>query len=138
MKFIPSHKPPALPPQIELICRRFERWRRHKKHRSPIPEGLWASAADLACKYGLAKTARTLGINYYSLKERIEAGSRQGCRQHNVRPEFVELIPQPTAAISECTVEMEGPSGARMRIHVKGAATPDLMSLSDSSWRMQR
>jgi hypothetical protein len=138
MKLIPSHQTQALPPQIESVCRRFARWRRNKKHRSPIPDELWKSAADLACAYGLSKTARTLRLNYYSLKERIEAGSQQGFRGGDATPAFMELIPQPAAAISECIMEMEDPSGARMRIHLKGSRVPDIKDLSDSFWRMPR
>ncbi len=138
MKLIPSRNSQLLTPEIQSVRRRFERWRRNKKHRSPIPEELWASAANLASGYGLAKTARSLRLNYYSLKERIKTGRQKGCRERNADPAFVELIPQPTAAISECTMELEDRSGARMRIHVKGATTPNLTDLSDRFWRMRR
>jgi len=138
MKLIPSRHTLLLPPQIESVRQRLERWRRNRKQRSPIPEPLWVSAADLARRYGLAKTARALRLDYYSLKERIEAGDRQGSREMNARPAFVELVPQTAAAVSECTMELEDPSGARMRIHLKGAAVPDLTDLSNSFWRMGR
>jgi hypothetical protein len=99
---------------------------------------LWASAADLARRYGLAKTARALRLDYYSLKERIEAGNGRGSPEMTARPAFVELVPQPAAAVSEWTMELEDPSGARMRVHLKGAAVPDLTDLSESFWRMGR
>lgn len=138
MKLIPSHQTQLLTPQIESVRQRLERWRRNRKQRSPIPEELWASAVDLGRSYGLAKTARALRLDYYSLKERIDAGDRQGPREISERPAFVELIPQPTAAVSECTMELENRSGARMRIHLKGSGVPDLTGLSDSFWRMGR
>lgn len=138
MKLIPTRQTQLLPPQIESVRQRFERWRRNRKQRSPIPEELWASAADLARRYGLAKTARALGLDYYSLKDRIEAGDRQGWREVNARPAFVELVPHPTAAVSECTLELEDPRGARMRFHLKGTAVPDITHLSESFWRMGR
>ena len=139
MKLIPSRQSLLLPPQIESVRQRLERWRRNRKQRSPIPEELWASAAELARRFGLAKIARALRLDYYSLKERIEAaGDRPGGCQVNVRPAFVELVPQPTTAVSECTVELENPSGARMRIHLRGTALPDLTDLSDSFWRIGR
>lgn len=138
MKLIPLRQTPLLPPQIESVRQRLERWRRNRKQRSAIPEELWASAADLACRYGLAKTARALRLDYYSLKERIEAGDRQGSRERSARPAFVELIPQAAAAVSECTIELEDSSGARMRIHLKGSGVPDLTNLSESFWRMGR
>jgi len=138
MKLIPSRQTQLLTPQIESARRRLERWRRNRKQRSRIPEELWASAVDLARSYGLAKTARALRLDYYSLKERIDARDRQGPREMSARPAFVELIPQPTAAVSECTMELENPSGARMRIHLKGSGVPDLTGLSDTFWRMGR
>jgi len=138
MKLIPSRQTQLLTPQIESARRRLERWRRNRKQRSRIPEELWASAVDLARSYGLAKTARALRLDYYSLKERIDARDRQGSREMSARPAFVELIPQPTAAVSECTMELENPSGARMRIHLKGSGVPDLTGLSDTFWRMGR
>lgn len=138
MKLIPSSQIQLLTPQIEPVRQRLERWRRNRKHRSPIPVDLWASAADLARTYGLAKTARALRLNYYSLRERIEACDRQASRKMSARPAFVELFPQPTVAVSECTMEFEDPSGVRMRIHLKGSGVPDLKGLSDSFWRMGR
>lgn len=139
MKLIPSRQDLLLAPQIESIRQRLERWRRNRKQRSPIPEELWTAAAELARRHGLAKTARALRLDYYSLKERIEkAGDRPGSCQVNARPTFVELVPQPTTAVSECTVELEDPSGARMRICLKGTAVPDLIDLSNSFWRTGR
>jgi hypothetical protein len=35
-------------------------------------------------------------------------------------------------------MELENSSGARMRIHLKGAGMPDLTDLSESFWRMGR
>jgi hypothetical protein len=138
MKLIPSRQNLLLPPQIESVRQRLERWRGKKRQRSPIPEKLWASAAHLARRYGFAKTARALRLDYYSLKERMEAGGQQGSAEMSTRPAFVELIPQPAATVFECTMELEDPSGARMRIHLKGSGVPDLTGLSESFWRMGR
>jgi len=137
MKRIPSHQKLLLEPQIESLRQRFERWRRNRRQRSPIPEELWAAAAELGRRFGVAKTARVLRLDYYSLKDRLE-GDRQGSRETSARPAFVEVVPQLTAAVSECTMELENPSGARMRIHIKGTAAPNLTDLSDSFWRMGR
>jgi len=37
----------------------------------------------------------------------------------------------------ECTLEWEDAGGAKMRVHLKGAATPDLAALSRSFWNHQ-
>jgi hypothetical protein len=116
MKAITSPRKLFVSPRVDSVRLRLERWRKNREHRSPIPEELWASAAELASEYGLAKTARALRLDYYSLKERLKASGQPSAPEANTRPAFVELVPQPPA-ISECTVELEDPSGARMRIH---------------------
>jgi hypothetical protein len=125
-------------PQIESVRLRLERWRRNRKHRSPIPEELWASAAELAGEYGLAKTARALRLDYYSLKDRLGPSNQPISPEAKTQPAFVELVPQAPAAISECTVELEDPTGTRMRVHIKATALPDLSGISDAFWRARR
>jgi len=129
-------KDSCLPPQMESVRQQFECWRRNRKQRSAIPEKLWASAVELADEYGLAKTARALRLNYYDLQGRLQENSQP--KTSNAKPAFMELIPQATAAVSECTVEIEEPSGARMRVHLKGTAVPDVIGLSDTFWRAHR
>ncbi len=123
------------PSQLESVRRRLERWRRSRKHRKSIPDALWASAAVLAREYGLARTARALRLDYYSLKDRLETSSRPILPEAGTQPAFVELVPQVAATISECTIELEDQSGARMRVHVKGSAIPNVTALSDAFWR---
>jgi hypothetical protein len=138
MKAITAPQKLFVSPQVDSVRLRLERWRKNKKHRSPIPKELWASAAELAGEYGLAKTARALRLNYYSLKERLRPSNQPISPEAKMQPAFVELVPQAPAAISECTVELEDPSGARMRVHIKGTAVPDLTGLSDAFWRARR
>jgi hypothetical protein len=138
MKAITAPQKLFVSPRVESVRLRLERWRRNRKHRSPIPEELWASAAELAGKYGLAKTARALRLDYYSLKERLGPGNQPISPEAKTQPAFVELVPQAPAAISECTVELEDPTGTRMRVQIKGTALPDLTGLSDAFWRARR
>jgi hypothetical protein len=125
-------------PQVESVRSRLERWRRNRKHRSPIPEELWASAAELAGEYGLAKTARALRLDYYSLKQRLGPNNQPISAEAKTQPAFVELVPQPPAAISECMVELEDSTGTRMRVHIKSTSLPDLTGISDAFWRTRR
>ena len=69
-----------LPARLEAVRRQFERWRRTRKPCSPIPKRLWAAAVKLVGRYGLCRTARTLRVDYYSLKKRVAAAavSEQG------------------------------------------------------------
>src|SRR2546427_3558304 len=56
---------------FEQVRHRFDFWRKTRKRCSPIPETLWSSAVELAREHGLHRTARTLRLNYYSLKKRF-------------------------------------------------------------------
>ena len=65
----------GLPARLEGLRRRFERWRGTHKARSRIPEAFWGSAARMAGRYGLHRTAKTLRLDYYALKKRVEHGT---------------------------------------------------------------
>src|SRR5688500_2376288 len=77
---------------LEAVRRRLARWRRTRKPHARIPEGLWASAVTVARACGLNRTARTLGLDYYSLKERLETAGYSGPPRRKARPAFVELV----------------------------------------------
>jgi hypothetical protein len=133
MKLLKPREKPSLRNHFKSVRRRLERWRKTRTHRSPIPEAIWASASELASEYGLAKTARELRLDYYSLKERVQASTITGEAQ--AQTSFVELLPQVSAAPCECTIELEDGSGAKMRVHLKGTTLPDIVGLNDGFWR---
>jgi hypothetical protein len=138
-----------LPGRLDAVRRQFERWRRTRKPRSPIPDRLWAAAVKLVGRYGLCRTARTLRVDYYSLKKRVEAASvaehdRPSLRvdgralsvagpEDGIRATFVEL-PSPTHRSGECVLELEDAVGAKMRVQLKGVAIPELTVLARSFW----
>ncbi len=119
---------------FEQVQHRFDFWRKTRKRCSPIPETLWSSAVELAREHGLHRTARTLRLNYYSLKKRFPLipGSPSRAQRETT---FVELLPPVAAGHSGCTIEMENAQGGKMKIHVQGLGGPDLAVLSDSFWR---
>lgn len=120
--------------QIDRVQKRLERWRRTRKHRSRIPEGLWNAAVQLAGRYGVNKTARALRLDYYELKKRLDAGPGAAPVGKKLIASFVELVPAPPPLVPECLVELESPSGTKMRIHLKGMAAPDLTLLRSLFW----
>ena len=63
--------------RLEKVRRRFEQWRRTHRARSRLPESLWAAAVKLGREHGINRTTRALRLDYYSLKKRVEACSRQ-------------------------------------------------------------
>jgi hypothetical protein len=107
--------------------RKIEQWRERHRPRARIPEELWREAAELACAYGINRTAKALRLDYYSLKKRVAAVARSGGRA----PEFVEILPGGMPATRpECLIEVEDASGAKMRIRLQGGDLPDLAALT--------
>jgi hypothetical protein len=124
---------PAHPSPLDRVHRRFERWRRTRQRRSPIPDALWALALEAARAHGLHQTARTLRLNHTALKQRLRAAGGPP-----ISGTFVELMPAPTVGGPACTFELETARGATLRIHLQGIAPPDLAALSRAFWHAAR
>ncbi len=138
--------------RLEEVRRQFEYWRRTRERRTRIPEPLWTAAVELASMVGIGPTAKALGINPDSLKRQMKAAtdsasSGRGRRQASAageaattmawaptEPTFLELPPSMWVAGNECTLELEEVGGAKMRVHLKGPAVPDLVALSRTFW----
>src|SRR6266571_1066217 len=130
-----------IPHSMRRVYRRLERWRlRHRDApRSPIPEGLWGAAVELAQKYGVFHTAKALHLEYGKLKRLAESASPSPKRSAKHRwvakapAAFVELMTSPAVGLAEWLIELEGPRG-KMRIQWKGTTAPDLSGLSRAFW----
>jgi hypothetical protein len=139
-----ARQSPDIPHSMRKVYRRFERWRSAHTARLPIPARLWAAAVELAREHGVFSTAQALHLEYGKLKRLLEsatpvAKSHMGKAPARRRsqpiapPAFVELMPSPTAGLSECVIELQGRRG-KMRIHWKGTTAPDLGGLSRALW----
>ena len=134
-----TSKTRALPARLEALRRQFKQWRRTRKIRSRIPEPLWSAAVKLAEAHGIHPTAKALGVDYYSLKKRLE--EKSGSHSRMLAPAsgatFVEIPAAAQTGIPECTLELENIEGAKMRIQLKGIEAPDLAALSRSLWGIE-
>ena len=117
-----------VPASLSRLKQRFAAWRKTRGAGQRIPESLWKSAVKLATEHGLNRTARALNLDYYSLKKRVDRASSQP------KSTFVELPSSPLSMISEWVIELEDPTGSRMRVQLKGPDAPDLLALSRSFW----
>ena len=125
-----SPKVPAASVDLQDVYRDFVQWRRNRPVGARIPASLWASAAAVAHRYGVSRTARALHLEQRKLKELATATNPPAA------PAFVELLaPQSVGGAGECTVEIEGPRGGRLRIQLRGMPLPDLVALSHAVWR---
>jgi len=133
-----TKKTRGIPAPLESTRQRFEAWRRGRRLGTRIPQRLWNAAVKMARMYGMHRAASTLGVDYYSLKKHVEeydAASPRAAKTHPDEnfPKFLELVPAPIGT-TECILELEKADGAKMRVHLKGAAAPDLATLSRSFW----
>ena len=127
----------GLPASLEALRRRFERWRRSRTGRSRIPDTLWTSAVQAAGRYGLHRTTKALRLDYYALKKRVEDAASDCEPGREAAATFLELPASVSGGASECVVELEDPGGAKMRVHLKGGAIPDVTALARSFWGVE-
>lgn len=116
-----DRQPPAIPDDIEALRRRVETWRKIRTKRSPMPEELWSDAARLAAHHGYRRVARTLRINYDSLKERLERGSKKEGKKTSSPEEFVEMRASEVFGASQSpgsVVEMTDGKGCTLTIRL--------------------
>ena len=129
-----STKQPAnIPIALSTARRQFDHWRSQQPNkRTRLPKEFWQQAVALAKEHGLNKTARALGLKYYSLKKHLEATATDESKPAEARREFMELLPSlvTTSPSIDCTIELEDGSGTTMRMHVKGACMADLASFA--------
>ena len=116
-----------LPADLRRAQQRFQDWRRTKKPKARIPQPLWDLAVRLVAAHGLHRTARTLKLDYYALKERVEAGPARGEETGANGSAFLELPPV-LASGKDCLIEVEDDSG-RLRVHLKGYEAAEIATV---------
>ena len=123
-----SRETQALPARLEAVRRRFEQWRGTRESRSCIPDPLWSAAVKLCATYGIYRTAKALRLNPESLKKHAASASSNGTTDREVPATFVELSPSGLSCASECLIELEDRRGVKMRIHLPGRQSPELVT----------
>jgi hypothetical protein len=99
-------------PELRAGPRQFERWRRVRQPGDRIPDRLWKTAVAEARRHGVSHTANLLHLEDGKLEQPITG--RALARSHRHRP------PSATGS-GDCTVEIEGPCGRRVRVWLRGA-----------------
>jgi hypothetical protein len=80
-----------IPSDVAELCRQIERWRQTRRHREYMPARLWTMAAGLAREYTVARIARLARVDYYALRDRLDALTVEHTPKQETRPSFVEL-----------------------------------------------
>ena len=128
-----STKQPAnIPIALSTARRQFDHWRSQQPNkRTRLPKELWHQAVALAQEYGLNKTARALGLKYYSLKKHLDQASADELIPVKTDPDFIELVGGVmTPGSVDCTIEWVEGSDVTVRMHIKGAGLSELASLA--------
>jgi hypothetical protein len=119
-----------IPDDLEQLRRRFEEFRKAQPGHARLLESLWEAAAELAKRYGVNPTARTLRLEYGGLRRRVEnQGRPKGKRKRATPPSFLEFVAPGAQAVTNCTVEVESAQGGKLRLELKAMATTDLVNL---------
>src|SRR6266540_1383410 len=116
---------------LEETRRQIARWRARRPYRgAAMPAALWTAAIALARQHGLYTTARTLRVDYGSLKKRRDAAGAGRVPS----PAFVELPAARPPGLGPCVIDLEARRGGRMRIEVTGVTIADLVMLTQVAW----
>jgi len=120
---------------LEETRRQIARWRARRPYRgTAMPAALLGAAVALARQHGLYTTARTLHVDYGSLKKRRDAaGAGRG-----PAPAFIELPAARPSGLGPCVIDLHGARGRRMRIEVAGVTVADLVTLTQGAWGRDR
>jgi hypothetical protein len=121
-----TSKREQVPPDLIRGRSRFLAWRGQRKPGDRIPQPLWAMATRLANSHGVSRTAKVLGLDYDSVKERVEADA--GASQAS-GPAFVEVA-SPVVIGKQCHFELDNGAGATLRGQLMGYDASDLEALA--------
>ena len=120
---------PAVP-VLEKLRRRFEGWRQSGRKGRKIPEEMWREAAELASEHGVNRVARSLGLDYNGVKQRMDEGLGGAKLLPTVRgPNFIELSVDTVARIPECVMEFQGRQG-KLTIRLTEPGATDVVLLA--------
>ncbi len=116
-----AHKGALVADPLQKLALRFQEWREEHAPRARLPEQLWSAAVEVAGQQGVYRTARTLRLDYASLKKKVRARPRAAATTATLPAAFVELV-APGSLATDCRIELEAARGGRMRMEMKMTA----------------
>jgi hypothetical protein len=145
------------PAALSRVQRKITLWRQGHPPRSRLPETLWRQVAVLARGAGIARTAQTLRLDYYSVKKHVAAlaaaaptrrrtssgtGAARVCRFVEVlpggKPPAIPAAPAaprfPGSPPAECLIELEASPEAKLRLRLQGYSLAELTTLTRAVW----
>lgn len=93
--------------------------------RTKLPASLWQSAAAQARYHGLYVVARSLKLDYSTLKKHLSGSAEGRGTRKKAQPKFIELIGGTRHHVDEYVIEFESARGRKLRIHCRTNRPPD-------------
>jgi hypothetical protein len=119
-----------LPKDLAQARRQFQAWRERRRGGRRIPQPLWDLAVRLVSQHGISRTTTALGLDYYSLKKRVES---DGPQPPSPGAAFVEL-PAPLVVSKQALFELNNGAGATMRVQLLGYEAAAVEALARRFW----
>ena len=123
-----------LPTDLVRAQNRFRAWRKQRQKGSRIPQSLWRQAVRLASSYSIHRTTTALKLDYYSLKQQVEAAADT---PESNPPRFVELPPPPVTVGKQGLFELNNGAGATMRVQLVGYEVAEIEVLVRGFWKAE-
>lgn len=107
---------------------RFDQWRKTRKKREAIPDELWSAAVKLAEELSVFKVAKSLRLNYASLKKRV---NQLPPRVHteNQASSFIEIPVMSAGNAQQYRVDIHRSDGSLMQIRLPHGEGTQLSAL---------
>jgi len=129
----------VLPVELAVLAKRLEAYRKKRSGQRRLPESFWTQAARLGQRYGVCLVQRTLRLNYYDLKQRVDflpKASQQAVVPDTkpLRPAFVELGVPSSVLGSVAVLEMADPTGRKLTVRLAREGSRELVALARAVW----
>jgi hypothetical protein len=115
--------------RLDQVREQFEQWRQSREKRGSIPDTLWEAAASLHPQYSLHQISKALRLNHTKFRQRVLGHKDEPCGA----PVFID-VGLSQSSISECTVEIAHPNGAKIRMQLKGPNGLELINHARQFW----
>jgi hypothetical protein len=125
---------------LEEVKQQFKIWRKTRTGRECIPASLWQAAAEVfkIGGHSLHRISKTLHLNQTALKKYVQQQCAGAIKvEPEETPSFIAFELDSPLLVSECVIEMEDTTGAKMRMCLRGNTDPNILEICKSFWRQQ-
>ena len=118
--------------RVKQTKTQIDGWRSKRMRCSPMPEGLWREATALAREVGVHRIKCALGLNYETLKKRVQRTGDQGSPKAEA-PAFVEWSgAQLLGPTRGAVVEVHDAFGGRLTVQLGAGSDLDVAGLVEA------